>query len=269
MDRDRQYLQDVQWLLGEIPVEHFTYAVNISLKNKFTYVETAKVACSTIKLSLMALEIEIDDPKIVGGQNLGEMHDRAFSPLLTPRQVGSFTRLLERKDFIKFCFARNPYTRALSAYMDKILRNEMQKKPIADMLGRPLETPVTFEEFLGCIARQPVREMDGHWVPQYDQTLRGKIAYDFIGSFEHIDADLIEIGTRISPLFPRYAQSETRHRTGAADFVAQYYTEEATQLVRRIYADDFRYFGYSPALADAARPATQRAGHLPEGAKPC
>ena len=92
------------------------YLFNISVKKGYLYVETPKVACSTIKRSLQLLEV---GPEIVPPPR--KIHERSCSPLLTPSQVGSlFLECAYSDNFFRFCFVRNPYTRILSCYLDKV-----------------------------------------------------------------------------------------------------------------------------------------------------
>lgn len=109
--------------------EIFIYSTHISLKHNYLYVETPKVACSTIKKTLQTMEVENvnfhrDNPNI-------KVHENSL--LLSPSSVGDFQKLLNSEIF-KFCFSRNPYTRLLSAYLQKICTNRPQKKLILRQL---------------------------------------------------------------------------------------------------------------------------------------
>jgi sulfotransferase famil protein len=122
------FITDVNGLHHNLPYECLNYGANISLMHKYIYIETAKCGCSTIKLTLQRLELGDVNYK---RDDFEEIHVREYSPLLTPRQVGSFRNLLNRPDYIKFCFVRNPYTRLLSAYLDKFVRQEYDPQPLA------------------------------------------------------------------------------------------------------------------------------------------
>jgi dermatan 4-sulfotransferase 1 len=241
----RVFAADVRRICDPVPIANFDYSVHISLKNKYIYVQTPKVACSTIKLSLISfelgrrLEIDYENPKSI--------HQREFSPLLTPKQVGSFSRLLQ-SPFLKFCFVRNPFTRVLSAYLDKIVQNKPQKKPVAELAGRDLQDPITFEEFLSCIARQSITDMDNHWRPQYFQTFQGRIRYDYIGRFEALFGDLRTVAEIISPDLVSFISERAPHRTNAQNLLRLYYSKKAQSLVRDIYRVDFEHFDYSTTL---------------------
>jgi hypothetical protein len=102
------FVEDIRGLHPELPVESVEYGVNISLTHKYIYVATPKCGCSTILLTLQ--RIELDDPNFQRS-DFEDLHLRRFSPLLDPKQVGSFRRLLDDQNYFKFCFVRHPYTR--------------------------------------------------------------------------------------------------------------------------------------------------------------
>ncbi|HEY9295004.1 MAG TPA: sulfotransferase family 2 domain-containing protein, partial [Phormidium sp.] len=143
-----------------IEAELFNLSIHISLKHKYLYVDTPKVGCSTIKLTLQRLELEDSQ---FSRDDFEEIHLRKFSPLLMPIQVGNLDAFINRADIFKFCFVRNPYTRVLSCYLDKIAAPHPVKTQILRQLGRDytdLHTKVSFEEFISAIEEQPVSIMD-------------------------------------------------------------------------------------------------------------
>ncbi|MGB5264133.1 MAG: sulfotransferase family 2 domain-containing protein, partial [Lutimonas sp.] len=163
-------------------LEQLNYAVYVSLKEKYVFVETAKVACSTIKLTLQRLEL---NDRNFSRENFQDVHDRAYSPLLKLQQIPNFEQALKNDNFFRFCFVRNPYTRTLSAYLDKILGNSAREKSIIlSQLGhdmRDMSIHISFEEFISAIEKQPISMMDNHWRHQYYSTYQETIRYDFIG----------------------------------------------------------------------------------------
>jgi hypothetical protein len=249
VDRYEQFVHDVLPICGPVPPENFNFSVHISLKNRFIYVETPKVACSTMKLSLISFELEYEFP--IDFDNSGYIHLRDWSPLLSPKQVVSFSRLLQLP-FLRFCFIRNPFTRVLSAYLDKIQRRTLQKKKWCSLFGdRDQSRPVTFEEFLSCIARQPVGAMDSHWRPQYFQTFQENFSYDFVGRFETFAQDFVALSHLFPPPHNLVMRHEANHKTNASARLYDLYSNHTEQLVREIYQDDFRHFNYSMSLSDA------------------
>lgn len=227
-----------------IPLHEFFYSTNISLQYKYIYVETPKVACSTIKSTLQKLELQ--DIGLYR-ENFEDIHKREFSPLLKVQQMADFDTFLQKKDIFKFCFVRNPYSRVLSAYLDKIVGNQSHKGRILLELGHDIDAlkqEVSFEEFLAVLSKQTVLTMDPHWRVQYYQTFQDYIDYDFIGKFENFEEDFVYVGKNISDKFHKYYMSEKRHSTDANTMLDEYYTNELKEIVYNIYKKDFDYFGY-------------------------
>ncbi len=240
-----QFCSDIAPFTTHIPAEEFDYTVNISLRHRYVYAENAKVACSTIKLILQRMEL--DDPDY-RPEDLVDLHTRIFSPLIRPAQVKSFSRYIQRSDVVKFCFVRNPYSRLLSAWLDKIENNMTAKKGILRQLGfdpEDLGRPVSFADFVHAVAGQSIAEMDQHWRVQYYQTFQQQIQYDFIGRFESLETDLESVLNTINPEFHRFWGREDRHATHSEQQLKACYTDQIEDMVYRIYRKDFQQFKYS------------------------
>lgn len=239
----------------------FDSYLHISLQHKYIWFEIPKNACSSIKVALRRLEIGAPDMRT---DNRGGIHNRRFSPLLRPSQVWNIDTALSSGKFTRFCFVRNPYSRTLSAYLDKIVR----QRPL---LGRILqnrkitESPflkffedndlskrrdISFIEFLEAVAEQTSQERDHHWREQHVQCFYSAIDFDFIGRFENFEQDFITLGKRLHPDFASYYAVQCPHKTNAASLLEKYYTGPEIDLVRKIYAKDFELFDYSPDIAD-------------------
>lgn len=232
-----------------VPAQTFNYSINISLQHKYVFVETPKVCCSTIKLNLQRLETELWD--FIWPEN-EDVHDRNFSPLIRPTQVLDFERLLDSKYLFKFCFVRNPYSRLLSCYLDKIAGNRPPKQAILNILDKGdsgIDAHVSFSEFVEAISSQTIVEMNPHWRPQYYQTFQDLIEYDFIGRYENFTRDFEHVLARISPDNMLNPGVEARHGTDADDKIARYYTIELLQKVNELFAIDFNAFEY-PKIND-------------------
>ena len=72
--------------------------------------------------------------------------------------MGNFSEFVERGDIFKFCFIRNPYTRILSVYLDRIKSNKPKKRQIMiQNANRYLSGEgLSFSEFVDTIVELPI-----------------------------------------------------------------------------------------------------------------
>lgn len=231
-----------------VPANTFDYSVNISTRFNYLYVETPKVCCSTIKSVLQ--RAELNDP-MFSRTDFEDIHLREFSPLLRPSQVGDLGGFVNRNKPFSFCFCRNPYSRLLSAYLDKIRTNRPQKRSVLLHLGRDvsdLSQKIGFDEFVRVVCEQPIATMDSHWRPQYYQTFQKYFKFDFIGRLERFDEDFRSVLDRLVIDACKYMADERRHSQGADVLLKEFYTPELLEAVRAKYAVDFDYFRYPSIL---------------------
>jgi dermatan 4-sulfotransferase 1 len=184
-----------------------------------------------------------------------DVHDREHSPLLKPMQVGRLSALLEAPEYFKFCFVRNPFTRLLSCYLDKIASEHpvtfFQKSLILRQLGRQLDDMlqfVSFEEFVDAVAAQRLEEMESHWSVQWHHLCEGRIPFDVTGRFENFSTDFEEILGRIGINSSIYFDYQKHNVTESNLRLNEFYDKRLEELVRRVYAADFDHFGYLPDL---------------------
>jgi len=244
IDQWARFQNSVGRHLEFVPAETFDYSINISLQHRYVFVETPKVCCSTIKLSLQRLETAL--PDFIWPDEM-DVHNRDFSPLLKPSQVLNFDALLDTESLFRFCFVRNPYTRLLSCYLDKIAGNKPPKRAILTALGREtndLKVDVSFSDFVNAIDSQSIQEMNPHWRPQYYQTFQNTLEFDFIGKFESFSDDFRYVLTSIVAGGITSLSTEVRHKTGASHLLDHYYTEEILAKVNQLFAVDFTAFDY-------------------------
>jgi len=235
-------------LVDRVGFSRINYSMNISLKHKYIFFETPKAGCSTIKRRLHSIEL-LDTP-FSSPENV---HNRSTSPLIAPVQLPrkQLNDMLNNHNFFKFSFVRNPFTRTLSAFLDKIVRNEPQKLSFLKAAGRAeseFETQISFREFLDVLASTNPKQMDPHWAPQSQLIFFDLIDYSFVGRFESFEADWSVVSRMIFSREIREAapplQVVDMHRTNATNKLADFYDGECVDLVREIYKEDFLAFSY-------------------------
>lgn len=245
-----------------MPLRHFEDAFHYSPRFGYVYLSVPKAACSTLKLTLQRMELgdAAYQPRRV--------HAREGSPLAGPTQLGParVRALLGDPAVPKFAFVRNPYTRLLSAYLDKIARPGKERARRLEALGfdpqtRPRDLP--FPLFVRRVVEQEDYGMDRHWRPQVRQLLIDRVDYALIGRVESLEADLARLEGLLGGGLLSFYGVRDGHGTGARALLRRHYDRASKRLVRERFAADFERFGYDPrfqaALAPAPAPAVSGA----------
>jgi hypothetical protein len=138
---------------------------------------------------------------------------------------------------------RNPFARALSAYLDKVVPEDLRK--YSELRHRTINS---FEDFLRALTDFTPYQMDAHFRPQHINLNYPALAYDAVFFLENVTA----LSRLVSQIYPDFKLERfAPHSRGAADKLRNHYSETTLQLVRQIYAQDFEAFGYSLDLDDA------------------
>jgi hypothetical protein len=149
--------------------------------------------------------------------------------------------------YFKFFVVRNPYDRALSAYLSKVVKKvEAGKKSKLNAAGLQLETRApSFERFCEFLAEGGLYD-DHHWSPQTDYLVLPMEKYDFVARLETIDRDFSLLAERLtgSPGDHRMVSEDATHQTKASSRRAEFYTSKLYDLVYDLYRNDFEAFGY-------------------------
>lgn len=220
----------------------YNYNLNISLVRQYLYVETAKVACSTIKKRLStdavgALSVQ-DNLVHTGVLN---------SPFVKPFQVSNsmMRRILDSDAYFRFTFVREPVERIVSAYLDKITRETPQRTRFfttfaPDYLdGREM----SLQEFVDTLAGIPnTRLYDKHWRPQSDLIFGGSIQYNLIGCFARLEEDWKRVAEAIGLDVDEQPVDVRWHQTGAKGRVDEIMTPQIRQSLERLYSQDFEIY---------------------------
>ena len=225
---------------------HVDYLVNWSDKLKLIYVETPKVGCTVIKKILQYNELDCDESRLPL-----DVHDRPQSPLKAPNMdEAEFLRCLVSHEYFKFAFVRNPITRVLSAYLDKIVGTVGTINPSQKELGiNPFEHIPTFPEFVDLIYKQKLSDMNVHWAPQTFLMGINNVRYDYLGRFEHFEQSINHLVSKNRLKIPSDKITFGReHATNAGEVVNKHYTNSALGRVHEIYYEDFKCLGYGWSL---------------------
>ena len=162
-------------------------------------------------------------------------------------RTAKFPLLLRSHSLYYFVIVRNPYSRTLSAFL-----NKFQKQPYIERFGNFSLSPSGFEQFLRWLAQSGL-EMDAHWDLQKKLILAPIDEFDKALRFEEFPGCLEDFLRERSLEFPRgadtiFSQSHSHTRTGANAKLHEFYSPQSIDLVKNLYRDDFEFLGYSKEL---------------------
>ena len=223
---------------------------HISLVNRFVYIEVPKAGCGTMKSTLGGLEAARMGAAMVGRVQEAP-HDRmAATPFVKPFQLppAMLEDVLAGPNFRRFTVVREPASRLLSGYLEKIRQGLKQSEPIVEALQRKAKgitaQDVTLAQFLDVVCAQKSIDQDPHWRRQVDQVGFGSVPFDAVIHLEELDRSWGRIGELTST--PGLKENFfCKFSTGAGSKVADYYDATLLAQVAKAYAQDYEAFGYS------------------------
>ncbi|XP_068253876.1 carbohydrate sulfotransferase 14 [Nyctibius grandis] len=221
----------------------------VSDKYRFLYCYVPKVACSNWKRILKVLDgaLESVDVKL----KMDHKSDLVFLGDMKPDEIS-----YRLKNYYKFIFVRNPMERLLSAYRNKFGEiKEYQQKYGVEIVrryrkngGNSAGDDVTFSEFLRYLLDEEVERMNEHWMPIYNLCQPCAVRYDFIGSYERLNADANYVLERVqSPSFIRFPERQSWYKPVTAETLQYYLCNTQRRLIKELlpkYILDFSLFAY-------------------------
>jgi len=206
------------------------------------YLNNPKAGCSSIKESLWKKA----DAASGHASYCGNPHDMNANPFVKnvfARESFDHDRL---KSATFFSAVRNPFARALSAYLDKIAPQDCNvvRTEFCKRFAVPATEPVSFRSFLDIVASEKPELLDAHFRPQHLNLLMTVCRPHFIGC--------IEAPAGLSEFLGKFGIELHEHRfhaTAAGNRLGEFYSAEEVELVRRIYAEDFGLFGYASDIS--------------------
>jgi len=202
----------------------------------YVYIRIPKAANSTVTKTLVKYsqeEIASDED----GKN-------AKSSFVNWTELGCLTSSCLTKKYFTFAFFRNPYSRVLSAFLDKMANGSNQfTKKIAKRIGGQ---NWSFEEFISYLEKGGLYD-DIHWAPQTKICPIPIGDLNFIGKVESIDQDLKYV---IEHIFGKESFMGVDKKMvgimGAADKLDDYYTSDLKKRIEVLYFKDFQLLEYEP-----------------------
>ncbi len=230
----------------------FFTSAHISIGRRFIYVKNDKVGSSFIIRSLTGSEKRAERIRY-----RTPFLDPRRNPLLTPAELTRRQWKEALASYFVFTFCRNPFSRILSCYLDRIVGREESYLVLKKRIGAAGDFAPTFGEFLEMLGEPDVLDLDTHWKPQHRNVAVDYYPYRFIGHFEDFAT---EFPALLAWLYGgKKKLGEVRPGTSATSQLATYYDDHATRLVRDLYQRDFELFGYDETAPHDVRPRQRNA----------
>lgn len=146
-----------------------------------------------------------------------------------------------------FLVVRHPFSRVLSAYLDKMREDKYRRK-----FGAYEATPEDFARFVTFLENGGLRR-DAHWDLQTKLMLLPLARYDTVIRFESFYDDMMAMLKRLG-LEPPEGRLTSIHpadkgkETKASEKLAAFYDAALMERVGRLFASDFEALGYERAL---------------------
>lgn len=178
-------------------------------------------------------------------------------------------KLLADSTIKKYSVTRNPFTRVLSAFLNKVhsfnenydlsLQSHGQYfesiyKKIQTHASRAnpglADDGVTFMQFLEWIIQSDnIETTNEHWMSQFSILSPDEVDFSFIGKMENLEDDAAVILSELNIPYAFPTQQEVRFPgQNTTQLISQYYDKKCIDLVLQLYQHDFAVFNYEKHL---------------------
>lgn len=191
---------------------------------------------------------------------MDSVHAPSKSLLLTgPRGLSdeAVVNAVTSKDVFKFTVVRDPVSRTVSAWADKIHGGQKQRDRLMRHLGRPVDSTITLKQFIELIAKdESVLELDRHWRSQRKEISYDQIPFDFIGTLANLPKDMRYAMNRIfgEGAYKELADTRTSlgHKTKSNELMDSLTSRDMRHLEKALGADFEMYEDVQKRFGDIA-----------------
>lgn len=224
----------------------------VSIEKRYFYFAVPKAACTQMKELLRTVENAAPIKVFADGspQTRRDMfiHARPNVPLPSLVDLDDTTQrnVLERPDFLRMTVVRNPYTRLVSAWTNKILLCEPGvKEEYLHIKGRlpglHEKSLVSFSEFVEYVQHNcDLRTCNNHWRRQVDHTFFPAMNFSLIVKVERLAEGLQQFERHLGCSTSLVAEGRNKSVPSGPGL----YTRDLADKVYSVYKADFEGFGY-------------------------
>jgi hypothetical protein len=250
--------EDVAWRLRQ--------STFVSVRKRYMYFEVLKAASTQMIELLRAVENAPPMKVFVEGQQETRrdqfIHARKNVPLPSLAHLDDRTQreVLESPDFLRITVVRNPYTRLVSAWRNKVFLCEPQGIEVylqikGGMPGLHEKSLVSFKEFVDYLeSKCDLSTCDPHWRRQVDHTFFPALNFSCVARVE-------KLGEGLRPFAQHLGLSESLIAAGKNESLpvaTASYSEELAEKVYSLYQADFEVLGYDRNTWAAGRQNASR-----------
>lgn len=230
---------------------HFLQIVHVSgkgtSKRPFVYMKNHKAACTTVLATVLRHQMAfLDLPATPIGNDI--IHKPPKALMRNGKRslsVDGALAALESPEHFRFTFVREPVSRILSAFSDKVSGDTKQRAALFRHIGKAPGDALSLADFIDIVAQDSAaRDLDRHWRSQCKEISYGLIDYDFLGTVDGIDPALREVMAELfgqGDLQVEDTRKTIGHKTRSASLRDGLRKKDLARL-EQAYADDFEMY---------------------------
>jgi hypothetical protein len=224
----------------------------VDVSKRYLYFEVPKAACTQMKELLRrqvgAPPLQLFVGKLMETRRDMFVHARENVPLPSLVDLDEATQkeVLESDSFFRFTIVRNPYTRLVSAWKNKVVPCEPGaerlylaiKGRVPDMHAKEL---IAFDEFVNYLhAKRDLSDADPHWRRQVDHLFFDALNFSHVGQLENMAASMARFQQHLGLAEPLMGGK----KNVSAPVGLATYNQDLADKIYSLYQEDFERLGY-------------------------
>jgi hypothetical protein len=225
----------------------------VDVSKRYLYFEVPKAACTQMKELLRrqvgAPPLQLFVGKLMETRRDMFVHARENVPLPSLVDLDNSTQreVLESDSFFRFTIVRNPYTRLVSAWKNKVVPCEPGaerlyldiKGCLPDIHAKEL---IAFDEFVNYLqAKSDLSASDPHWRRQVDHLFLDALSFSHVGQLESMAASMARFQQHLGLAEPLMGGK----KNVSAPVGLATYNQDLADKVYSLYHEDFERLGYN------------------------